>query len=148
MTFTYSTTENGIYTSEVPAFTDAGTYTVYYKAEAANHEPATGTFTVTIKPMELLRFVSTPSVTKTYDGTAVAPLSEDAVTFNSRNASNLSLPKGAYSITNARFTMKQTDGSYADSPEVGNGKSLSFTVTLTSDNYVFESTTEDSKTIV
>ena len=148
VTFTYSTTENGIYTSEVPAFTDAGTYTVYYKAEAANHEPATGKFTVTIKPMELLRFVSTPSVTKTYDGTAVAPLSEDAVKFNSRNASNLSLPKGAYSITNARFTMKQTDGSYADSPEVGNGKSLSFTVTLTSDNYVFESTTEDSKTIV
>ena len=148
VTFTYSTTENGIYTSEVPAFTDAGKYTVYYKAEAANHEPATGTFTVTIKPMELLRFVSTPSVTKTYDGTAVAPLSEDAVTFNSRNASNLSLPTGAYSITNARFTMKQTDESYADSPEVGNGKSLSFTVTLTSDNYVFESTTEDSKTIV
>lgn len=148
VTFTYSTTENGNYTSGVPTFTDAGTYTVHYKAEAANHEPATGTFTVTIKPMELLRFVSTPSVTKAYDGTAVAPLSEDAVTFNSRNASNLSLPKGAYSITNARFTMKQTDGSYADSPEVGNGKSLSFTVTLTSDNYVFESTTEDSKTIV
>ena len=148
VTFTYSDKVDGNYTSEVPAFTDAGTYTVYYKAEAANHEPATGTFPVTIKPMELLRFVSTPSVTKTYDGTAVAPLSEDAVTFNSRNASNLSLPKGAYSITNARFTMKQTDESYADSPEVGNGKSLSFTVTLTSDNYVFESTTEDSKTIV
>ena len=148
VTFTYSDKADGNYTSGVPAFTDAGTYTVYYKAEAANHEPATGTFTVTIKPMELLRFVSTPSVTKAYDGTAVAPLSEDAVTFNSRNASNLSLPKGAYSITNARFTMKQTDGSYADSPEVGNGKSLSFTVTLTSDNYVFESTTEDSKTIV
>lgn len=148
VTFTYSDKEDGNYTSGVPTFTDAGTYTVYYKAEAANHEPATGTFPVTIKPMELLRFVSTPSVTKTYDGTAVAPLSEDAVTFNSRNASNLSLPTGAYSITNARFTMKQTDGSYADSPEVGNGKSLSFTVTLTSDNYVFESTTEDSKTIV
>ena len=148
VTFTYSDKKDGNYTSGVPAFTDAGTYTVYYKAEAANHATATGTFPVTIKPMELLRFVSTPSVTKTYDGTAVAPLSEDAVTFNSRNASNLSLPKGAYSITNARFTMKQTDGSYADSPEVGNGKSLSFTVTLTSDNYVFESTTEDSKTIV
>ena len=148
VTFTYSDKVDGNYTSRRPTFTDAGTYTVYYKAEAANHESATGTFTVTIKPMELLRFVSTPSVTKTYDGTAVAPLSEDAVTFNSRNASNLSLPKGAYSITNARFTMKQTDGSYADSPEVGNGKLLSFTVTLTSDNYVFESTTEDSKTIV
>lgn len=148
VTFTYSDKVDGNYTSRRPTFTDAGTYTVYYKAEAANHEPATGTFTVTIKPMELLRFVSTPSVTKTYDGTAVAPLSEDAVTFNSKNASNLSLPKGAYSITNARFTMKQTDGSYADSPEVGNGKSLSFTVTLTSDNYVFEGKPEGTKTIV
>ena len=101
-----------------------------------------------IEPMQLYRFCNIEPVTKVYDGTAVAPLSEDAVTFNSRNASKLSLPKGAYSITNARFTMKQTDGSYADSPEVGNGKLLSFTVTLTSDNYVFESTTEDSKTIV
>ena len=31
VTFTYSDKENGIYTSEVPAFTDAGTYTAYYK---------------------------------------------------------------------------------------------------------------------
>ena len=28
-TFTYSKTENGEYTSEVPEFTEAGTYTVY-----------------------------------------------------------------------------------------------------------------------
>lgn len=32
----------------VPAFTDAGTYTVYYKADAENHETAAGSFTVTI----------------------------------------------------------------------------------------------------
>ncbi len=48
VTFTYSDKVDGNYTSGVPTFTDAGTYTVYYKAEAANHEPATGTFTVTI----------------------------------------------------------------------------------------------------
>ena len=149
-TMMYRLGESGEFVDSIPNGKDAGTYTVCYKVVGdGNHNDTEVQFvSVTIKPMELLRFVSTPSVTKTYDGTAVAPLSEDAVTFNSRNASKLSLPKGAYSITNARFTMKQTDGSYADSPEVGNGKSLSFTVTLTSDNYVFESTTEDSKTIV
>ena len=149
-TMMYRLGESGEFVDSIPNGKDAGTYTVCYKVVGdGNHNDTEVQFvSVTIKPMELLRFVSTPSVTKTYDGTAVAPLSEDAVTFNSRNASKFSLPKGAYSITNARFTMKQTDGSYADSPEVGNGKSLSFTVTLTSDNYVFESTTEDSKTIV
>ena len=149
-TMMYRLGESGEFVDSIPNGKDAGTYTVCYKVVGdGNHNDTEVQFvSVTIKPMELLRFVSTPSVTKTYDGTAVAPLSEDAVTFNSRNASKLSLPKGAYSITNARFTMKQTDGNYADSPEVGNGKSLSFTVTLTSDNYVFESTTEDSKTIV
>ena len=149
-TMMYRLGESGEFVDSIPNGKDAGTYTVCYKVVGdGNHNDTEVQFvSVTIKPMELLRFVSTPSVTKTYDGTAVAPLSEDAVTFNSRNASKLSLPKGAYSITNARFTMKQTDGNYADSPEVGNGKSLSFTVTLTSDNYVFESMTEDSKTIV
>ena len=42
VTFTYSDKVDGNYTSGVPTFTDAGTYTAYYKAEAANHEPATG----------------------------------------------------------------------------------------------------------
>ena len=46
--FTYSAAENGTYAAVVPAFTDAGTYTVYYKADAENHETAAGSFTVTI----------------------------------------------------------------------------------------------------
>lgn len=56
VTFTYSDKVDGNYTSGVPTFTDAGTYTVYYKAEAANHEPATGTFTVTIDPLPISLF--------------------------------------------------------------------------------------------
>lgn len=47
ITFTYSTEQNGNYGS-LPSFTKAGTYTVYYKASAPNHNDATGSFTVTV----------------------------------------------------------------------------------------------------
>ena len=47
ITFTYSTEQNGNY-GELPTFTKAGTYTVYYKASAPNHNDATGSFTVTV----------------------------------------------------------------------------------------------------
>ena len=52
VTLTYSTEENGPY-GEMPAFTGAGRYTVYYRAEAANHQPATGHFTITIDRLDL-----------------------------------------------------------------------------------------------
>lgn len=45
--FTFSAEENSTY-GDLPAFTNAGSYTVYYKAEADNHETASGSFTVTI----------------------------------------------------------------------------------------------------
>lgn len=47
ITFTYSTEQNGTYGS-MPSFTEAGTYTVYFKATAPNHNDATGSFTVTV----------------------------------------------------------------------------------------------------
>ena len=143
LTFTYSKTENGEYISEVPEFTEAGTYTVYYKAEAANHEPATGTFTVTIDPLPI-SLLSVSSISKTYDGTASVTLSTEMLTFFSKAArrSDIKLPILALSFSNARFTMKQADGSYVDSPEVGGGKALSFTMTLISNNYVFEGKSE------
>ena len=46
--FTYSTESNGTYTSTVPAFINVGKYTVYYKANAENHEEASGSFEITI----------------------------------------------------------------------------------------------------
>ena len=143
VTFTYSKTENDEYTSEVPEFTEAGTYTVYYKAEAANHEPATGTFSVQIKPLPI-SLLSIEKISKTYDGTASVMLSTDMLTFFSNVAkrSDIKLPDLTLSFSNARFTMKQADESYVDSPEVGGGKALSFTMTLTSNNYVFEGKSE------
>ena len=140
VTFTYSDKEDGNYTSGVPTFTDAGTYTVYYKAEAANHEPATGTFTVTIDPLPISLF-SVSSISKTYDGSADVTLTADKLTFLSKTA-KIKLPDTALSFSDAQFTSKQADGSYLPSPEVGNGKALSFTMTLTSNNYVFEGKSE------
>ena len=46
--FTFSAEENSTY-GDLPAFTNAGSYTVYYKAEADNHETFIGSFTVTIE---------------------------------------------------------------------------------------------------
>ena len=140
VTFTYSDKEDGNYTSGVPTFTDAGTYTVYYKAEAANHEPATGTFTVTIDPLPISLF-SVSSITKTYDGSADVTLTADKLTFLSKTA-KIKLPDTALTFSDAQFTSKQADGSYLPSPEVGGGKALSFTMTLTSNNYVFEGKSE------
>ena len=140
VTFTYSDKEDGNYTSGVPTFTDAGTYTVYYKAEAANHEPATGTFTVTIDPLPISLF-SVSSISKTYDGSADVTLTADKLTFLSKTA-KIKLPDTALSFSDAQFTSKQADGSYLPSPEVGGRKALSFTMTLTSKNYVFEGESE------
>ena len=140
VTFTYSDKVDGNYTSGVPTFTDAGTYTAYYKAEAANHEPATGTFTVTIDPLPI-SLLSVSSISKTYDGSADVTLTADKLTFFSKTA-NIKLPDTALSFSDTQFTSKQEDGSYLPSPEVGNGKALSFTMTLTSNNYVFEGKSE------
>ena len=149
VTFTYSDKVDGNYTSDGPTFTDAGTYTAYYKAEAANHEPATGTFTVIIDPLPI-SLLSVSSISKSYDGSADVTLTADKLTFFSKTASrqDITLPNTALTFSDAQFTSKQADGSYLPSPEVGGGKALSFTMTLTSNNYVFagksEGTTEVS----
>ena len=148
VTFTYSDKGDGDYTSDGPTFTDAGTYTVYYKAEAANHKTATGTFTVTIAPLPI-SLLSVERISKSYDGTANVTLTASRLTFFSKAASRsgIILPDTALTFSDAQFTMKQADGSYLPSPDVGNGKALSFTMTLANDNYVFEGKPEGTKTV-
>ena len=148
VTFTYSDKVDGDYTSDGPTFTDAGTYTVYYKAEAANHKTATGTFTVTIAPLPI-SLLSVERISKSYDGTANVTLTASRLTFFSKTASRsgIILPDTALTFSDAQFTMKQADGSYLPSPEAGNGKALSFTMTLANDNYVFEGKPEGTKTV-
>ncbi len=49
VTFTYSLEQNGTYTAELPTFTNAGTYTVWFKANAERHEEASGSFEVVVE---------------------------------------------------------------------------------------------------
>ena len=138
--FTYSAEENGTYSAAVPAFTDAGTYTVYYKASAPNHVTATGSFTVTIDPMEIERTRFVKAISKTYDGTAVFELdaAEKAsyLKFYAADNREISVPADAYEITDVRAVVKNTEGSYVDSPEAGSKSVIQHTVKITSKNYV------------
>ncbi len=67
---TYSTTgEEGTYTDENPSYTDAGTYTVYYKVSKDNYEDATGSAAVNIaKAVYDMSGVTFSDKTYTYDG--------------------------------------------------------------------------------
>lgn len=68
VTFTYSTLQDGTY-GTMPSFTNAGTYTVYFKAAAPNHNEATGSFTVTVDKI----IVTEPVIaSKVYNGSVQA----------------------------------------------------------------------------
>lgn len=140
VTFTYSASENSTYSAAVPAFTDAGTYTVYYKANSTGHTEAAGSFTVTIDPMEIARTTFVKNLSKTYDGTAVFALdaTEKASCLKFYDAHNqeVSVPADAYEISNVRALVMNAEGSYVDSPEAGSKSIIEHTVKLTSKNYV------------
>ena len=140
VTFTYSASENGTYSAAVPAFTDAGTYTVYYKANSTGHTEAAGSFTVTIDPMEIARTTFVKNLSKTYDGTAVFELdaAEKASCLKFYDAHNqeVSVPADAYEISNVRAVVMNAEGGYVDSPEAGSKSAIQYTVKLTSKNYV------------
>lgn len=75
VTFTYSEDENGAYSENVPAFKNAGTYTVYYKASANNHVTADGSFTVKVNKRKISPIAVVEN--KVYDGTTDAVASID-----------------------------------------------------------------------
>ncbi|WP_455495267.1 YDG domain-containing protein [Gemmiger sp.] len=134
-------TENRDYTVTATPQTDVGSYTLTVTGKG-NYTGEIENVNWKIEPMQLYRFCDIEPVTKVYDGTAVAPIAKSALTFRTTGAV-VTLPEDVYDITNARFTMRQDDGTYVESPEAGNGKSLSFTVTLKNGNYVFKGGTAD-----
>lgn len=91
VTFTYSTEENGPY-GEMPAFTGAGRYTVYYRAEAANHQPATGHFTITIDRLDLSEAAIVWGPMPVYTGSA------QNVPITAIKAGGLTLGAGDYTV--------------------------------------------------
>ena len=61
VTFIYSDAADGAYANTLPSFTDAGTYTVYYRATADNYQEGSGSFTVTIGKAAN-KWTTTPSI--------------------------------------------------------------------------------------
>ena len=82
VTFTYSLDENGTYLETVPQLTDAiVNRIVYFKANAANHIEATGSFTITIAKATMTDVSVAQTGTLTYNGAAqTATIQENATT--------------------------------------------------------------------
>ena len=83
-TMQYSLTENGTYSQDIPAGTDAGTYTVWYRVIGdANHNdtaPASVEVSIGKKPLTIS---GVTAVSKPYDGTTDAGIT--SVTFDGMN---------------------------------------------------------------
>ena len=124
-TMQYSLTENGTYSQDIPAGTDAGTYTVWYRVIGdANHNdtaPASVAVSIGKKPLTI---TGVTAASKPYDGTTNAGIT--SVTFD-----GVTLNRGTdYNVT-ASF----------DEASVGSGKNVTATVTLmeqTAKNYALE----------
>ena len=131
---------SGSFSTAIPTATDAGTYTVYYKVVGAEgyNDTTAKSIEVTISPVKIKGIGNVASISKTYDGSASVTLPKTNLAFLDAAGSTISLPESAYTITDARFTTRQDDSIYEDSPNAGTKEAISFTLTLTDSNYVFE----------
>ena len=136
---------SGGFGTAVPTAADAGTYTVYYKVVGAEgyNDTAAKSIKVTIGPVKIKGICNVTSVSKTYDGSASVTLPKANLAFLDAAGNMISLPESAYAITDARFTTRQDDFAYEDSPDAGTKETISFTLTLTDSNYVFEGEAAD-----
>ena len=131
---------SGGFSTAIPTAADAGTYTVYYKVVGAEgyNDTTAKSIKVTVSPVEIKGTCNVTSVSKTYDGSASVTLPKANLAFLDAAGNMISLPESAYTITDARFTTRQDDFAYEDSPDAGTKETISFTLTLTDSNYVFE----------
>ena len=131
---------SGGFSTAIPAATDAGTYTVYYKVVGAEgyDDTTAKSIKVTISPVKIKGIGNVASVSKTYDGSASVTLPKTNLAFLGAAGSMISIPGSVYRITDARFTMQQDGFIYEDSPDAGTKEAISFTLTLTDSNYAFE----------
>ena len=124
-TMQYSLTENGTYSQDIPAGTDAGAYTVWYRVIGdANHNdtaPASVAVRIGQKPLTI---TGVTAASKLYDGTKNAGIT--SVTFD-----NVTLKRDTDYTVTASF----------DDAGVGSGKNVTATVTLigpAAKNYALE----------
>ncbi len=93
----------------VPAFKNAGTYTVYFVASAPNHNDATGSFTVTIDRKEIGIDWQAPG-SLVYDATAKEPMAWATGLVGSDTLPlSVALSSGNDNVNAGTFTYKVTD---------------------------------------
>lgn len=148
--FTYSAAENGTYAAAVPAFTDAGTYTVYYKADAENHETAAGSFKVTIDKAAASGITGEVSLyhADTTAGTFEASALKNIPVVGWTDVKFESV--GAMSgdgVLSAAPTLADGKLSYAPTGTAGVGKTATVTATVSSKNYENATVTLTFKTV-
>ena len=129
-------TENKDYTLSGAEQTDAGSYQLTVTGKGG-YDGKIGNVEWKIEPMKIKGVKDVTSVSKDYDGSADVTLPKANVTFLDDADKEISLPEGAFTITNARFTTRQDGFVYEKSPNAGTGKCISFTLTLTDSNYAF-----------
>ena len=105
-TVTYST--NGTdYESIIPTYTNAGTYTVYYKAAKANHNDVTGSVSVEIRKAtltatyagEAIQYGQTPSLTVSVSGFVNGESADNAAGYQAPTVTADSANVGQYTLT-------------------------------------------------
>ena len=108
VTITYSEIENGTYSNENPAYTNAGTYTVWYKAEKTGSTAVAGALEVAIGKKDVTVSGIT-ALDKPYDGNTDATLDCTKAVINGK------LEKDTLIVT--------AKGAFADA-DVGEGKTV------------------------
>ena len=125
-TMQYSLTENGTYSQDIPAGTDAGAYTVWYRVIGdANHNDTTPASVAVRIGQKPLTITEVTAASKPYDGTTDADIT--SVTFEG----GVTLQKDEDYTVTANF----------DDAGVDNGKNVTATVTLmgqAAKNYALE----------
>lgn len=118
VTFLYAADQAGPY-GTMPTVTNAGTYTIYYKATAPNHTDRPGQFTVTVEPMRLEREkLLVAAADRPYDGT-------DNATVSLIYDQNTIIRPAHYTVTQAQF----------ETASAGENKTVSVALTL-DENYL------------
>lgn len=147
VTVTYS--RNGYtYAEENPTFTNAGTYTVYYKVEKTNHNDVTGYLTVNIgkAPLtatysgEVIRFGQTPELSVVVTGFVNGETAATAAGYQAPAISNAPTSIGQYTLsptggTADNYTFNYVSGTLvirSNSSNSGNSSSTTYSITAPS----------------
>ena len=153
-------TKSGEYTSStIPTYTNAGTYTIYYKISAENYNDKTGSFTIKINKATAKVTTVPTAKTLTYNGNAQALLnagttSDGTMQYSTDNSTwSTNIPTGTNAGTYTVYYRVLGDSNHNNSTSVQlsvkiNTKAMTVATTNGSATYSGSSTTGNAKVTV